>query len=133
MTATQDDETAIRELIQAWAAAVRRKDYEGILACHSRDMLLFDVPGPFQSEGIAAYRKTWDIFFGWMAGPPKFEFSDVRITAGAGVAFVTAHGHCFGPDDAGKPADLHFRLTMGLRKIDGQWTVEHEHHSVPAP
>jgi ketosteroid isomerase-like protein len=27
---------------------------------------------------------------------------------------------------------LDFRLTVGLRKIDGQWTITHEHHSVPA-
>ena len=127
------DETAIRELIEAWCAAVRRRDYDGVLARHSRDMLMFDVPGPFQSEGLEAYRKTWDLFFGWMSGSPKFEFSDIRVTAGADVAFVTAHGHCYGPDDNGNPADLDFRLPMGLRKIEGQWTVLHEHHSVPAP
>ncbi|HEX4507339.1 MAG TPA: SgcJ/EcaC family oxidoreductase [Alphaproteobacteria bacterium] len=132
MAATQDDETAIRGLIEAWAAAVRRRDHDGVLARHAPDMLMFDVPGPFQSQGIEAYRKTWDVFFGWMSGPPKFEFSNIRITAGADVAFVTAHGHCYGPDDHGKPADLDFRLTMGLRKIDGQWIVEHEHHSIPA-
>jgi ketosteroid isomerase-like protein len=28
--------------------------------------------------------------------------------------------------------DLDFRLTIGLRKINGQWIVSHEHHSVPA-
>ena len=28
--------------------------------------------------------------------------------------------------------ELEFRLTMGLRKIGGQWTVMHEHHSIPA-
>jgi ketosteroid isomerase-like protein len=25
-----------------------------------------------------------------------------------------------------------FRLTVGLRKIDGDWRIAHEHHSVPA-
>jgi hypothetical protein len=27
---------------------------------------------------------------------------------------------------------LDFRLTVGLRKIDRQWTITHERHSVPA-
>jgi ketosteroid isomerase-like protein len=27
---------------------------------------------------------------------------------------------------------LDFRLTVGLRKIDGRWVITHEHHSVPA-
>src|SRR5215469_6327197 len=126
------DQSEIQELIEQWCAAVRRKDYNGILRRHSTNILMFDVPGPFQSEGIEAYRKTWDLFFGWMVDAVKFEFSDIRITAGTNVAFVTAHGHCYGPDDNGSPAPLDFRLNMGLRKIGGEWIIEHEHHSVPA-
>lgn len=133
MTSTNDDEAAIRELIDDWSAAVRGRDSNGVLKGRSRDILMFDVPGPFHSEGIEAYRKTWDLFFGWMSQPPKFEFSDIRVTAGSDVAFVTAHGKCFGPDDAGKPSELDFRLTMGLRKTGGEWIIEHEHHLIPAP
>ena len=133
MPPANEDQTAIRKLIEDWSAAVRRKDYDGVLKRHAHNILMFDVPGPFQSEGIEAYRKTWDLFFGRLSQPAKFDFSDIRITAGADVAFVTAHGKCFGPDDNGSPADLDFRLTMGLRKIGGEWIVEHEHHSVPAP
>ena len=43
------------------------------------------------------------------------------------VAFASCLIHCDGTS-AG-PLDL--RLTVGLRKIDGDWTVIHEHHSVP--
>jgi ketosteroid isomerase-like protein len=32
----------------------------------------------------------------------------------------------------GKPEPLEFRLTVGLRKIAGEWPVKHEHHSLPA-
>jgi uncharacterized protein (TIGR02246 family) len=127
------DQRQILELIEQWCAAVRRRDYDGILERHSANILMFDVPGPFQSEGIEAYRKTWDLFFGCTVQPPRFHFTDIRITAGADVAFVTAHGHCYGPNDQGVSEPLDFRLTMGLRKFDGQWTIEHEHHSVPAP
>jgi ketosteroid isomerase-like protein len=31
-----------------------------------------------------------------------------------------------------KREELEFRLTMGLKKIDGRWRVMHEHHSLPA-
>ena len=130
---TTHEQTAIRRLIDDWCTAVRSRDYDGVLKWHSPDILMFDVPGPFQSEGIEAYRKTWDLFYGWMSEPPKFQLSDVRITAGSDVAFVTARGECLGPDDSGKPAEVEFRLTIGLRKIGGNWVVEHEHHSVPAP
>jgi SnoaL-like domain len=32
----------------------------------------------------------------------------------------------------GERQELEFRLTIALKKIDGQWTIMHEHHSVPA-
>ncbi len=126
------DEEKILRLLGDWAAAVRRRDYDAILKHHAQDIVMFDVPEPFQSEGIEAYRKTWDLFFKWMSDPPKFELSNIRVTAGADFAFVTAHGHCLGPGEKGMPKDIAFRLTVCLRKIDGQWVVQHEHHSVPA-
>jgi ketosteroid isomerase-like protein len=55
---TNHDKTAIRKLIDDWCAAVRRRDYDGVLKWHSPDILMFDVPGPFRSEAIEAYRKT---------------------------------------------------------------------------
>ena len=126
------DETAIRELVEKWARAVRAKDLDGILANHSMDMLMFDVPPPVQSRGIEAYRKTWDLFFSWSDDPVAFDIKDIEITAGTDVAFVAALMRCAGTEKNGERIELEFRLTIGLRKIDGQWTVLHEHHSIPA-
>ena len=127
-----DDETAVRDVIEGWAAAVGRKDYEGILRNHSPDLVMFDVPPPFQSKGLEAYKASWDLFFSWSNDPIPFEVQEMNITAGADVAFVVATMRCAGPGADGKPTGLDFRLTVGLRKIDGQWTITHEHHSVPA-
>jgi len=126
------DEGAIRDLVENWARAVRTKDLDGILANHSPDMLMFDVPPPIQSKGIEAYRKTWDLFFSWSQDSGVFDISEMNITAGKDVAFVTALMRCAGPEANGDKTELEFRLTIGLRKIDGQWTVIHEHHSIPA-
>jgi uncharacterized protein (TIGR02246 family) len=126
-----DDEKTLRQLIADWSAAARRRDYAGVLAHHAPNILMFDVPPPFQSEGLEAYRKTWDLFFGAMADPPTFDFSDVRVTAGADVAFATAHGKCLNREN-GRVSELHFRLTMCFERRDGQWLIVHEHHSLPA-
>lgn len=53
------DEDAIRTLVGKWAQAVRTRDIAGILAHHSPDILMFDVPPPFVSKGLDAYRNTW--------------------------------------------------------------------------
>lgn len=135
MSASTDrttDEAAIRQLVEDWARAVRAKDLEGILAHHSPKMLMFDVPPPLESKGIDAYRKSWDLFFAWSDDPVVFDFNEMDITAGNDVAYVAALMRCAGTEANGERIQLEFRLTIGLRKIGGQWTVMHEHHSIPA-
>jgi uncharacterized protein (TIGR02246 family) len=127
-----EDEAAIRNVVESWTAAVRRRDFGGILQNHSSDIVMFDVPPPFQSKGIEAYKKTWDLFFSWSSDPVPFDITEMNITAGRDVAFVVAAMRCAEPGDAGAQKELDFRLTVGLPKIDGQWTITHEHHSVPA-
>lgn len=129
---TSEDELAVRNTIESWAAAVRCKDYEGILRNHASDVVMFDVPPPFQIKGIEAYKKSWDLFFSWSKEPIPFEVTEMKITAGTDVAFAVATMRCAEPGINGEPKKLDFRLTIGLRKIGGQWTITHEHHSVPA-
>ena len=127
------DETEILALIERWALAVRKEDRATIRADHDPDILMFDVPPPFLSRGLDAYMATWDIFYACAAERPvAFDFDDIEITAGDGVAFATAIGSCMTTDSKGAREPLRFRLTMGLRKIDGRWRIMHEHHSLPA-
>src|SRR5215471_14341967 len=119
------DEAVIRALVEDWARAVRAKDLKGILANHSPEIVMFDVPPPFQSKGIDAYRKTWDLFFSWSNDPVPFEVQEMNITAGEDVAFAVATMKCAGPGADGKPESLDFRLTIGLRKIDKRWIITH--------
>jgi uncharacterized protein (TIGR02246 family) len=126
------DAQEVRAVIDAWAAAVRRRDIPAILQNHSPDIVMFDVPPPFQSRGLEAYRKTWDAFFGWSDRQVAFDITDIEIVAGADVAFAFASVRCQTPGPKGEVEPLEFRLTIGLKKIDGRWTIVHEHHSVPA-
>jgi uncharacterized protein (TIGR02246 family) len=127
-----NDEVAVRDLIEAWADAVRRKDYAGIVRSHASDFVMFDVPPPFKSVGLDAYRKTWDLFFSWSSDPVRFDIQELDVAAGVDVAFAFASMRCEGPSSDGGPEPLDFRLTMCLRKVDGRWMIAHEHHSVPA-
>jgi uncharacterized protein (TIGR02246 family) len=126
------DAAEIRTLITSWAAAVRRKDLPGILRNHASDILMFDVPSPIQFKGIEAYKHTWDVFFAWSHDPVRFDIMEMHVTAGADVAFVAALMRCSGRETSGEDIQLDFRLTVGLQKVDGQWVVTHEHHSIPA-
>jgi len=129
---TSRDEEDVLRTVEDWAAAVRAKDYDGILKNHTIDFVLYDVPPPFASKGLDAYKQTWDQFFSWSIPPIRFDIQSINVSAGADVAFVFAKMKCFGPDDQGTPGTLAFRLTIGLRKLGGNWMIAHEHHSVPA-
>jgi ketosteroid isomerase-like protein len=120
------DEAHIRKLIEDWARAISSGDRKAILAHHSPNVLMFDFP-PNIVRGLDEYSKTWDFFYHSPKGAISFVPSDLDVTAGADVAFASCQIHCDGTS-AG-PLDL--RLTVGLRKLDGEWIVTHEHHSVP--
>ena len=90
---------------------------------------MFDVPPPLQSRGIDEYRKTWDLFFKFHDPGQRFDIEELEISAGDDVAFAVAIMRCAG---GSTPEGFPFRLTVGLRRIDGDWRITHEHHSVPA-
>jgi uncharacterized protein (TIGR02246 family) len=127
-------ENGIRAVIEAWADAVRRHDLPGILAHHEPDIVMFDVPPPLQSRGLDEYRKTWDLFFRYHEPAQAFDIEELAITAGDDVAFAAAIMRCGSATVGGPPEDggFLFRLTIGLRNVDGDWRIAHEHHSVPA-
>jgi ketosteroid isomerase-like protein len=125
------NESQIKTLIENWAAAVRNKDIEKTLAHHSNDFVMYDVPEPFQSIGIDEYRKTWDLFFKYTK-QGVFDIHELNIVADENVAFAFAKMQCADNSDGKGFTPLDFRLTIGLKKINGQWTIVHEHHSIPS-
>jgi uncharacterized protein (TIGR02246 family) len=130
VTAAPDEETAIRSLITEWASAVRAGDLDGVLADHSDDIVMFDVPPPEAGvRGIAAYRETWPPFFEWVRAGARFDLVSLDVTAGDEVAFAHALLHCGTEEQLRADPENYLRLTVGLRKQDGRWIVTHEHHS----
>ena len=127
-------ESQIKAVIEAWADAVRRHDLSGILAHHEQDIVMFDVPPPLQSRGMDEYKKTWDLFFRYHKPSQAFDIEELVVTAGEDVAFAVAIVRCGSGTFSGPPEEggFLFRLTIGLRNVDGDWRIVHEHHSVPS-
>jgi uncharacterized protein (TIGR02246 family) len=126
------DEPQIRALIERWAAAVHRGDLSGVLEDHAQDIVMFDVPPPYDGvRGIDGYRDTWPPFFEWQARGASFEIVSLDVVAGADVAYAHALLRCGMPEELGANPANRLRLTLGLRKERGRWVVAHEHHSFP--
>jgi uncharacterized protein (TIGR02246 family) len=125
-----DDEGQIRTLIERWAEAVHAGDMSGVVADHSNDIVMFDVPPPYDGvRGIDAYRETWPPFFEWQARGASFEIVSLEVTAGDEVAYAYALLRCGTPQELADNPENRLRLTIGLRREDGRWVVAHEHHS----
>jgi uncharacterized protein (TIGR02246 family) len=125
-----DDERQIRSLVERWAVAVHDGDMDGVLADHAGDIVMFDVPPPYEGvRGIEAYRNTWPGFFEWQARGASFELVSLEVTAGEDVAYAHALLRCDTPEGLAEKPENRLRLTLGLRKEHGRWTVAHEHHS----
>jgi uncharacterized protein (TIGR02246 family) len=127
-----DDELQIRTLIERWADAVHAGDLDTVLADHADDIVMFDVPPPYEGvRGIDAYRETWPPFFEWQARGASFEIVSLEVTAGDDVAYAHALLRCGTPQELAEQPANRLRLTLGLRKEQGRWLVAHEHHSFP--
>jgi len=125
-----DNEKQIRDLIGRWVTAVHTGDMDGVLADHSDDIVMFDVPPPHDGvRGIDAYRETWPPFFHWQASGAVFELVELDVTAGDDVAFAHALLRCDTREALARNPDTRLRLTLGLRREGGRWVVSHEHHS----
>lgn len=128
-----DTQTEIRNLIEGWAGAVRAKDIDGVVADHTDNMVMFDVPPPVVVKGLGAYRETWPAFFDWQRREDgAFALASLDITAGDDVAFATAVLRCGSKEGLKKDDTPRLRLTIGLRKENGRWRIAHEHHSFPS-
>jgi uncharacterized protein (TIGR02246 family) len=126
------DEQQIQRLIETWAAAIDRGEFEGAVADRTDDVVMFDVPPPHDGiRGIDAYRETWPPFLDWQRNGGSFELVELEIAAGDDVAFAHALLRCGTREDLPAHPEKRLRITLGLRKEGGRWLVGHEHHSFP--
>lgn len=122
-----NSENEVRELVVRWAAAVHAGEMDVVLDRHADDIVMFDVPPPYQGvRGLDAYRESWVPFFVWQASGAVFEIVELTVVAGEDVGYAYALLKCGMPDEIGAQR---LRLTLGVQKKDGVWVVQHEHHS----
>lgn len=80
---------------------------------------------------MGEYREAWPPFFGYLAAGAIFELESLEVVAGTDVAFGYALLRCGTPAELAENPELRLRISLGLVKQDGQWLVQHEHHSFP--
>jgi uncharacterized protein (TIGR02246 family) len=125
------DEARIRGIIEERVRAVREKALDDLLSNHAPDVLSFDVLDPLQHAGRETVRGRAERWLSSYQSPVGYEVRDLRVAAGEAVAFCHYLYRVSGTLKAGGEVDMWVRATVCLRKIDGDWTIVHEHQSVP--
>ncbi|TVO58601.1 YybH family protein [Denitromonas halophila] len=133
MTTQNDpaDEAAVREMFAACREAVAARDVKRLMGYYTASLVAFDAIGPLQFTDRAAYDTHWRSCLEMCAGQMVFDMQDLSLTLGEDVGFGHYLVYCGATDPEGKTQAGWMRCSIGLRKVDGQWRIAHEHFSVP--
>ncbi|MBA8888802.1 uncharacterized protein (TIGR02246 family) [Dokdonella fugitiva] len=123
----------LREILARYARAVLAKDVDAFVALYADDLQVFDMWGAWSLRGVDAWRTMATDWFS--------SLGDERVVVGVEEAACTAMGDlAFGHailTYAAQAADgtplraLTNRITLGLRRVGGEWQIAHEHTSAP--
>jgi ketosteroid isomerase-like protein len=123
MEVTDMNNNEILKTVENWVRSVQGRNLQGAVDNHTEDIIIFDVPMPYQSKGLEAYAETWELFFANnKGGKESFDIAELQVVAGDDVGF------CFGLINV---FNSKVRITIGLKKVNSQWLIAHEHHSYP--
>ncbi|MCZ7590182.1 MAG: nuclear transport factor 2 family protein [Gaiella sp.] len=124
----------IERMLQEYAAAVRAKDVDRLLALYADDVRVFDMWGRWSYDGAGAWRGMATEWLGSLGDEQvAVEFDEVETVVGDGVAIAAAFVTYKGLSADGQELRaMNNRLTWGLTKRSGHnWKVVHEHSSAP--
>ena len=130
-TQREIDEADIRQRIDKLAESIRAHDLQTAMSLYASDMVSFDFEPPLQHVGADAKRRNWVAAFAAYERPLGYEIHDLTIAVGDDVAITHSLNRISGTLKNGSRTDFWLRATTGLRKIDGNWLITHDHVSVP--
>jgi ketosteroid isomerase-like protein len=125
------DEVAVLAVIDALSDAVRAKDIDTLLSYCAPEIATFDLVPPLKHEGPASVRRLWATTLGPFEIPLEYDIHELDITVGHDVAFCRSLNRFGGTTRDGTRWVSWLSSTIGLRKINGDWKIVHEHVSVP--
>ena len=127
----QNDEAAIKRVIEGYVEAFRAKDLDGVMAIYAPEIVTFDLVPPLQYVGAEAMRNRWEEVFSLLPGPVGYEIADLSITVGGDMAFTHSFNRASATLPSGQQIGTWVRWTACWRKIAGQWLLVHDQVSVP--
>jgi ketosteroid isomerase-like protein len=122
----------IRETIEGKAALLQKGDAKAIMSYYAPTFVEYTLAPPLRQPGDGRDPAPLQAWMATFEAPPRREVTQLEITTDGDVAFATSLDCLTAvPRGLTESFNLWFRVTLGLRRIDGRWLVTHEHESVP--
>ena len=122
----------IREVIEGKAALLETGDAKAILSHYAPGYVEFNLAPPLRQPGDNQGPAALAAWIASFEAPPRREVTQLEITTDGDVAFATSLDRLTAvPRGSTESFSMWFRVTLGLRRVDGRWLVTHEHESVP--
>lgn len=122
----------IREVVLARAELLQAGDVKAMLAHSAPRVVQFSLAPPLVEQVDTTDTTPVEQWLTTFEAPPRREVTQLEITTDGDVAFATSIDSMTAtPRGSTEPFTLWYRVTLGLRRIDGRWLVTHEHESVP--
>ncbi len=120
--ARADDNADITALEKRIGAGIEAKDADAVMANYipGDSLVVFDLIPPRQYTGAEAYKKDWAEVFAGCADSPKFDLSDLAITAEGKLAYSHSIQHFVCTDSKGGKLEMTMRATDVYRKVKGK-------------
>ncbi|GAB3807015.1 hypothetical protein GCM10028798_30780 [Humibacter antri] len=131
MTHHEQHEAELRQHITHIIEAIGAKDVDALRRLYAGDVVSFDVEPPLQHVGIDAKLRNWVKAFA-VFDRLAYEVRDLQFEVGDDVAFGHGFGRLSGVLRNGtRTPGMWVRVSYGFRRIGGEWSLVHDHVSVP--
>lgn len=98
---------------------------------YAPDVVVYDMLAPGEYRGWPAAHDAFAAQFAQVRHP-KVEILDLTVVAGDTIAYAySTQRFSFDLPDGGAHAQVVFRQTDGLKKLNGLWKITHQQLSVP--
>ena len=126
---TMAAEADVLNLLDRWSQALWNKDLEALRACYAEDVRVFDLGT--QVEGYPGLRALWEWCLPYFPNPIGTERKDIQLSVTPEMALATFYSRLTGMESEHPSAKSWLRTTVCMRRIDGEWTIIHDHLSLP--
>lgn len=123
-------EEEVRAVIARWSKALEARDVDAMMADYAEDAVLFDAIPPYKVEGRAGIAQAWRQCLPCFPEGFRSEHRDLKVQVDGDLAFVFGVHH-FVVEKDHPCGQSWMRVSVGLRRVKGQWKVVHEHVSMP--